>query len=161
MIKSGWQLSNFPHSSLVTLVNNFSASQMEIAAGEEEFKSAISRAEYDLDGEDGRVTLVQACAERGLASHVSMLLNKGANPNLATADTSAPILITCSRGDFATLKLFLDENKIDLKVVDQHCHETVLHKILRVSEGLCHEPYEKGLKLILNCEKFPWSFLIK
>ena len=109
----------------------------------ERFRSVVRRAKpADLARDNGRLTLVQSCAERGLAGYLSTLLTAGADPNTFTVSRPlAPILLACSSGRAGVVKVMLEHNRlninnnnvvrVDLTVTDQQFRQTVLHQILR------------------------------
>ena len=69
-------------SSLVseTLYNMLDKAELD-GEEEEKFRFVVSRAtKADLAQDNGRLSLVQSCADRGLAGYVSILLSAGADP---------------------------------------------------------------------------------
>ena len=152
--------------------------QAELEGEEEErFRSVVCRAKSgDLATDNGRLTLLQACADRGLARYVSVLLSAGADPNTFTVPRPVPpILLACASASSEVVKVMIEHNranidnnssvKVDLSVVDQQFDQTVLHQILRkpkhnllMTEAI--GDYETCLDLILNSNMISWSSVI-
>ena len=137
----------------------------------------VSRAtKADLAQDNGRLTLVQTCADRGLAGYVSILLSAGADPNTFTISRQVqPILLAVSSARSGVVKAMLEHARLninnnnvvslDLNVTDQLFQQTVLHKILRkprLNLQIAEKPgdYEACLELILNCHQVNFSGLI-
>ena len=155
-------------SSLVseTLYNMVDTAELD---GEEveKFRFVVSRAQKsDLAQDNGRLTLVQACADRGLAGYLSVLLSAGADPNTFTLTRPVPpLLLAVTSARAAVVEAMLEHNRaninnnnvvsLDLNVTDQQFQQTVLHRILRkpkLNLQIAEKPgdYEACLELVLN-----------
>ena len=143
------------------------------------FRSVTARATIEhLNTDNGKMTLVQMCAARGLSSYVSILLSCGADPNMTTLHNPTPALLLAAAGGQAeVMEVMLDHNiinnntnnvMVDLTLMDHHFQQTVLHQILRKPRynlelsksklGSCN--YEKCLELIMNTSQMKLSTII-
>ena len=134
------------------------------------FRQLISKAtSSDLDSIIGKMSMIQACAERGLASYVSLLLTGGADPNITTImkPTSA-FLLAAAGGKADVVKVMLDHNSLNsnnnsIKMVetllfDQQFNQTVLHQLLRKplnnlelsKQKFVNTDYEKCFEILLK-----------
>ena len=134
------------------------------------FRQLISKATSpDLDSIIGKMSMIQACAERGLASYVSLLLTGGADPNITTImkPTSA-FLLAAAGGKADVVKVMLDHNSLNsnnnsIKMVetllfDQQFNQTVLHQLLRKplnnlelsKQKFLNTDYEKCFEILLK-----------
>ena len=134
------------------------------------FRQLISKATSpDLDSIIGKMSMIQACAERGLASYVSLLLTGGADPNITTImkPTSA-FLLAAAGGKADVVKVMLDHNSLNsnnnsIKMVetllfDQQFNQTVLHQLLRKplnnlelsKQKFVNTDYEKCFEILLK-----------
>ena len=165
-----------PHQVSQTLYNMVDKAELD-GEEEEKFRSIVWRAKAgDLAKDNGRQTLVQACADRGLAGYVSVLLSAGCDPNTFTVTRPVPpLLLACASASPAVVKVMLEHNRVninnnnsvrvDLSVTDQQFNQTVLHQILRkpklnlqITEK--SGDYETCLDLILNSNMVDLSSVI-
>ena len=143
------------------------------------FRSVTARATIEhLNTDNGKMTLVQMCAARGLSSYVSILLSCGADPNMTTLHNPTPaFLLAAAGGQAEVMEVMLDHNiinnntnnvMVDLTLMDNQFQQTVLHQVLRKPRfnlelsksklGSCN--YEKCLELIMNTSQMKLSTII-
>ena len=134
------------------------------------FRQLISKAtSSDLDSIIGKMSMIQACAERGLASYVSLLLTGGADPNITTImKPTLAFLLAAAGGKADVVKVMLDHNSLNsnnnsIKMVetllfDQQFNQTVLHQLLRKplnnlelsKQKFVNTDYEKCFEILLK-----------
>ena len=107
------------------------------------FRQLVSKTtNSELDSIIGKMSMIQACAERGLASYVSILLSSGADPNITTImKPTTAFLLAATGGKADVIKVMLNHNSLNSnnntnKMVetlssDQQFNQTVLHQLLR------------------------------
>ena len=130
---------------------------------------ASNASNRDLDSIVGKMSMTQACAERGLASYMSILLSCGADPNLTTIMKPTPAFLLAAAGGKAdVIKVMLDHNRlnsnnnsnkmVETLLFNQQFSQTVLHQILRKPLNnlelsgykFVNTNYEKCFELILK-----------
>ena len=134
------------------------------------FRQLVSNATNpELDSIIGKMSMIQACAERGLASYVSLLLSCGADPNITTIMKPTPAFLLAALGGKAdVIKVMLDHNRlntnnnsnkmIEILIFDQQFNQTVLHQLLRKplnnlelsKQKLMNTNYEKCFEILLK-----------
>ena len=100
----------------------------------------------------GQSGLVQKCVERGLAQHLELLLEQGADPNTTTLEKqTSPLLLAAEQGRpevrellpillllflhllltfiVQVLQLLVSNPRIRLQEVEPHLKQTVLHQV--------------------------------
>jgi len=126
---------------------------------------------YDLNVDNGKMTLAQLCAERGLHTYLEHLLRNGADPNIFTLyRSSPPVLLGAAAGQAGVLQVLVDHNqeninnnaalKVDFTVLDDEFRQTILHQIIRkprlnlgLSENSRAIDYESCLNIILDSKQ--------
>jgi len=126
---------------------------------------------YDLNVDNGKMTLAQLCAERGLHTYLEQLLRNGADPNIFTLyRSSPPVLLGAAAGQAGVLQVLVDHNqeninnnaalKVDFTVLDDEFRQTILHQIIRkprlnlgLSENSRAIDYETCLNIILDSKQ--------
>eukprot|EP00090_Calanus_glacialis_P040395 TRINITY_DN7041_c0_g1_i5.p1 TRINITY_DN7041_c0_g1~~TRINITY_DN7041_c0_g1_i5.p1 ORF type:complete len:976 (-),score=208.34 TRINITY_DN7041_c0_g1_i5:92-3019(-) len=136
------------------------------------WRSMLAKAKpYDLNVDNGKMTLTQLCAERGLHTYLDQLLRNGADPNIYTLyRSSPPILLAAAAGHAQVLQVLVEHNqtnmnnnaslKIDFTVLDDEFKQTILHQIIRkprlnlgLSENSKAIDYESCLNIILDSKQ--------
>jgi len=126
---------------------------------------------YDLNVDNGKMTLAQLCAERGLHTYLEQLLRNGADPNTYTLyRSSPPILLGAAAGHSKVIQVLADHNqtninnnaalKVDFTVLDDEFRQTILHQIIRkprlnlgLSENSKDMDYKSCLNIILDSKQ--------
>ena len=134
------------------------------------FRQLVSKSTTtELDSIIGKMSLIQSCAERGLASYVSMLLSGGADPNVTTiVKPTSAFLLAAAGGKADVIKVMLDHNRlssnnnsnkmVETMTFEQQFRQTVLHQLLRKplhnlelsKHKLVDTNYEKCLEIVLK-----------
>jgi len=133
---------------------------------------------YDLNVDNGKMTLAQLCAERGLHTYLEHLLRNGADPNIFTLyRSSPPVLLGAAAGQAGVLQVLVDHNqeninnnaalKVDFTVLDDEFRQTILHQIIRkprlnlgLSENSRAIDYETCLNIILDSKQINLAGII-
>jgi len=143
------------------------------------WRSMLAKAKpYDLNVDNGKMTLSQLCAERGLHTYLEQLLHNGADPNSYTIyRSSPPVLLAAAAGHSEVIRVMVEHNqantnnnaalKIDFTVLDDEFRQTVLHQIIRkprlnlgLSENSAAVNYESCLHTILDSNQTDFASII-
>lgn len=68
-------------------------------------------------------------ARVGDAETVSALLTDGANPNVADAEGSTPLMRSISRGHVSVAKVLLQDKRIDITIKNSKSHHLMIHRL--------------------------------
>jgi len=142
------------------------------------WRSMLAKAKPYLDADNGKMTLTQICAERGLHTYLEQLLQNGADPNIYTIyRSSPPVLLAAAAGQSEVIRVMAEHNqanmnnnaalKIDFTVLDDEFRQTVLHQIIRkprlnlgLSENSASVDYESCLNAILDSKETNFAAII-